>query len=283
MSNTSALTISYLEKQPLSAARALSDMETDDAAAFLQSIPTRYSAGTIAYMDVWSASIIIAKMDVSSAAAVLQALDYQMASAIFRMLDEEIRSPIIELLPFRLRRDLETFLSYPEDTVGANMTTAAVTLTGNQTVADALELLKRSHKAKSEVAFVLDSEKVLIGAATAAELLRESSSKTLVDVMDTNIVPLSARARLTTIALLDAWDDYPQLPVLSRKKLIVGVLSRKAAKQNRARNLLGHGTSSTSIAMAIASAFVTSALGLGQLLAEMDQPRQHAKRKGDPS
>ncbi len=283
MSSVSPLTLAFIEKRPSSVAQSLTAMETDDAAAFLETIPTRYAANTVSHMGAWSASGLLTRMNASASAAVLRELEYHTAAAILRMMAESDRLLLLDLLPKKLHRDLETSLSFPEDTVGAKMTTSIMVLNHDQTVADALAELKRSHRAKAEVVFVIDAARRLKGAVTAASLLHQSLASPLTEMMDTTVVPLSARARLGAIASLDAWDEYAQLPVLSRKKLVIGALSRKAAKQHGRTGAQVPGAPTSSIAVAIANAFFTSAIGLGQLLADVDQPLQPPKQQGGRS
>jgi len=195
MADASALTLSFLEKRPSSAAQTLASMDASDAAAFLEMVPSRYIVATLGHMSEWSASSVIKEMAPASAAAALREMDYPSATAILRLLDEDQQPKLLELLPEKLRRDLETSLSFPSDTVGAKMTTAIVTLTGEQTAAEAIGLLQKSVQAKADAVFVLDYDRKLRGVVSAAVLLKSRPAVELHNLMDASVNPLSARAR----------------------------------------------------------------------------------------
>jgi magnesium transporter len=277
-----ALTIAFIDKHPLSAARALSAMDPDDAAAFLETVPTRYAARVMARAGAWPCASIIARMQPADAAAALRELSYQDAAAILRLVQAERRAPILEEAPVKLRRDLELSLSFPEDTVGAHMTTDIAAMERGNTIADMRAQVRRAPGAEADLVYVVNAERRLLGAISAADLLRRSSESSLGDIMDTDIEPISARARLSSVADLEAWNQYAALPVVSRQKHLIGALSRKAAKSIDAARLAAADTLGPSIAAAMAEAFVVSVIGLAQLttqgapLAEGDAPREPA-------
>jgi len=283
MTNPSALTISFLEQRPSTAAQTLAEMDSNDAAAFLDSIPPRIAVRSFAHMNSWSASGLIKDMNAPSAAAVLQELDYPAAAAILRLVDEAERSALLKLLPEKLRRDLKTSLSFPDDTVGAQMTTAVLSLTKDETAAVAIALLRKSSSADPEPIFLVDEEKRLIGTVSPIGLLKSSASTLLIDIAERKIASLSARARVSSIARHSAWENQSYLPVLSRKKQLIGALSRAAVRELGRPQMLTEESDSVSIFAAMAGAFYESAVGLGRLVADVDQPKRSKKQRGNQS
>lgn len=268
MAERSALTLAFIEQKPLTAGRVLAAMEPDDAAAFLDPVPTRYTAIALSAMGAWPASSVIGRMEAASAAAALQGLAYQDAAAILRITPVEDRPQLLGALPGKLKRDFEMSLSFPEDTVGAHMTTAIMTLTRDHTIADAIDLVSRSPASTVEVVFIVDDEKKFIGAVSAPALLRSRKASVLGEVMDISVARISARSRLNTLVNLDAWDDYAELPVVSRQRHVIGALSRRTAHTAQGRRLSGRPAPQSSAALSLMEAFLASALGLSELLAD---------------
>ncbi len=281
MGDAAPLTIAFIEKRPLSAARTLAAMEPDDAAAFLETIPARFAANAFSHMGAWPASALLAKMGAASGGAALRELDYPNATAILRLMSEDRRAQLLTELPEKLQRDFETSLSFPEDTVGAQMTTAIVAMARDHTIADAITQIRQSRKPKTDVVFVIDKARKLAGAASPAALLCYPSKTKLGDIMDANVVSLSARARLSAVSALEAWDDYTQLAVVSRQKQVIGALSRKTAQRGADHYALTDAENPTSIAASIASAFFMSGIGLAQLLGDVDPLPHSSKREGE--
>ena len=53
----SGLSLAFIERKPVAAARALNAISVVEAAAFLQTIPTRYATRVVARTSAWSASL----------------------------------------------------------------------------------------------------------------------------------------------------------------------------------------------------------------------------------
>jgi magnesium transporter len=204
-------------------------------------------------------------MGVTSGAALVRDLSFAEASAILRQIEPGIRNQLLEELPRRLRRDFEMSLAFPTDTVGAHMTTAIATLSEDAKTADALELIKQMERDHTDVILVLNDKHKLVGAVTVTSLLRHPTHIPLVDQLDTSCVTLSAYARLDAVAGLDAWDDYNQLPVVSRRGEVIGTVSRKAVTRSHLRE---HASDSRapSLVESMVDAFAASAAGLAELL-----------------
>jgi magnesium transporter len=281
MASSTPLTIAYIEKRPLSAARALDTMDPGDAAAFLETIPTRFAARALSRMGTSPASSLLIRMNATGAAAALKELGYQDAAAILRLTPAEARPALLDELPEKLRRDFEASLSFPEDTVGANMTTAIMTLSSNHTIADALAQIRRSPRMDADTVFVIDDSRMLAGAVTAAQLLRYPENSALGGLMDTNAVSLSARARLSSVTDLEAWDECSFLPVISRQKQVIGALSRRTMRQAAEYRPPRDGVERTSIVVSLAEAYFASAVALSQLLAGVDPGPLSSKIPGD--
>ncbi len=277
MLKSAPLTIAFIENRPLAAARALAGLDPADAGALLEVIPARIAAHALTNVGEWPASLIIVCMDAASGAAALRELPYAQAAAMLRLIPPEPRDRLLDQTSEALRRDFETSLSFPEDTVGAHMTTGVITLTSDHTVSEAADLIRRSPDTATDVVFIVEDGRTMVGAVSVGMLLRSPGSITLGAVMDPNVPMLSARARLATIDDLDAWDERMVLPVMSRRKQIIGALSReharKAAEDGRSKPM----GAPSSILGAMAEAFAISASGVGEMLAGVGAPTRPRK------
>lgn len=279
MPDTPDLTMAFIKKRPESAGRVLAAMRPAVAAAFLQSIPTRFAVEAVAHMNPRPASVLVTKMGVTSGAALVRDLSFAEASAILRQIDPAVRNQLLEELPRRLRRDFEMSLAFPTDTVGAHMTTAIVTLSENDKTSDALELIKQMEGDHADVILVVNDKHKLVGAVTVTKLLRHPTHIPLADQLDTSCVTLSAHARLDTVASLDAWDDYNQLPVVSRRGEVIGTLSRKILSRPHLLEHEDQDSRMPSLAESMMDAFAASTAGLFDLLTPASE---RSGSPGDP-
>ncbi len=266
MAKNLPLTLAFLNKKPLAAGRELASMDAKDAAVFLDTIPARIAAPTLAAMGAWSASRVLSKMSETSAATILGIIDYMHAAAILRNFTVSDRKKVFSDLPKKLRRDFETSLAYPDSTVGANMTTAFMVLSEQHIVDDAIDLMQHPATISHEVILIVDADRKLAGAVTAASLLRHAGNTELGRIMDSEIESLSARARLSTIDAVPGWSHYTALPVVSRQKHVIGLLLRKAVTDVHRRHKPSGPRPTPSIPISMFDAFTASAVGLTQAL-----------------
>lgn len=279
MLKSAPLTIAFIDKRPVAAARALAGLPPADAAAFLDAIPSRVAARALLHLSAWPASLVVAAMAPVSAAAALGGLPYPEATAILRLLAADRREALLAQTSAALRRDYQTSLSFPDDTVGAHMTTAITTLSPDNTAEDAADLFKRAPDATTDMVFIVDESRKLLGVVPATAILRDRGGGPLGAIMDRAVTTVSARARVETVVDLPAWDDRALLPVVSRRKQIIGALSHIAARKASTRDHPTLDVENTSILGAIAEAFVFSASGLGAMLADVEEPRARPRAR----
>lgn len=284
MSKVSPLTIELIEKHPNTALKVLAALNPSDAAAFLETLPTRHAMSLMSNISAWSASTLISEMTPVSGAAILSELDYQTTASIMRVMQVADRGPFLSALPNKLNRDLVSTLTYPEDSVGANMSTNIVVMAADQTVADAFAELRQIKRTKTGVVFVVDDSRIILGIANADELLRRPNESRLSEVIDTSVVPISARARLSTVKSLPAWDDYAHLPVVNRQKILIGALARRTFRQPIVQTSPDPTeTQAPTILTSVASAFFNSSVGLAQVLIDFEVKSEAAIDKPSPS
>ena len=135
-----ALTLGFIRRRPASAARVLASLPPTDAAAFLAAIPARIAALAMGQMNPWPAAQILQQEEAMDGAALIRELEYAVAAKILRLVPPQQRRPLLGELSRRLRRSFELSLSFPADSVGANMTTDIAMVTQADSPAEALEL-----------------------------------------------------------------------------------------------------------------------------------------------
>lgn len=266
MASAPALSLAFIDRRPGAAARALSVMDIDDAAAFVEDIPVRYVARLLARMSAWTAAGIVSRLSPAAASAALKGMHYQRAAAVLRLMEPSHRTPVLLAMPTRLQRDFHTSLAFPADTVGAYMTTRILTQPGDHTVADARDQIRRARQVEDSGVVVVDDAHRLLGVVPLISLLRERGNVALRDLMDTELQPLSARSRLSSVVTLEPWDQFASLPVVSRGKQVIGILSRKTLREAVATNATAVASAGNALPIALAATLGEVIGGLVRLL-----------------
>ena len=275
MFNPPEVTIGFIKRRPASAARALATLAPEDAAAFLDAIPTRFACSAVSRMNPWPASLIVSALESATAAALLRELEFAHAARILRLVSPAARRAPLAELPQRLRRSFELSLSFPADSVGANMTTDIALLTPAEGLADAQDLVRRAPRHTLELLFVTDAQHRYRGVLHAVDLLRHAGHFSLDDLMDADCPAVPAQARVDRIAGLEAWDDFSLLPVVSRSGELIGALPRKAVR--RGESLAGSGAGIPSLGGSLLDAMAVSVTGLAALLTHASPAITHRK------
>lgn len=231
MANPSGLTMAFLQRQPLAAARAIEDIDSDDGAAFLSTVPARVSAPVVAAMAPWNAARCVERFDPEQAGGVIRAMPYQDGTTVLRLIAKDRAGAILEQVPKRLARDFMNSLNYPKGSVGAWMDHGVPAFTAERSVADALKSLRRGGARTLHHVFVVDAGRYFVGEVDLARLLHAAAETPLGEIMDVGARPLSNRATLASVADLPQWDEYSMLPVIGRRKQLLGGLTRTALRR----------------------------------------------------
>lgn len=267
-----SLILSFIDRRPDAAARALTAMEAAKARALLADIPARHASRVVARMGPWLACERLMGMEAERLAAVLRGLPYQGAAGLLRLMPADVTETVLREMPRPVRRELRATLHYPTDTVGAHMTPAMLSQTAEQTVADAREQVRQATQVEARCVVVLDDQRRLAGLVDPVLLLRHSGRTTLGEIMDSDVTPVSARARISGVRQLEAWNRYRSLPVASRRNNIIGMLSFAAVGEALSGGAGQAGRPGDALPVALADAFVGYLGGLLRLAAGDEFP-----------
>jgi len=219
------LSLAFIDHNPPAAARALSTLSVVDAAAYLASIPARYSVRSLSCMSTWSAARLIQAMPGASAGAILRALPYLRSAAILRLVPPADRGSLLESLPRGLRKDFKITMSYPSDTVGGQMATDMVIAEPNHTAADIRHVLQETERFHGDSVFIVDDRRKYLGSIDVCSLFRLADSTKMNDTPLNRVEPLLARQSLESAGDSDRWQECHYLPVVGRAQHLIGVLA----------------------------------------------------------
>ena len=225
MNSRSQLTLAFLQSRPESAAPVLAELDPADAAAFLDSIPGRLAAPVLAKMTPWSAARCLELIAPGRAAGALQRMPYLDATSLLRLIAEDRFEIVLAEMRDAVANDFRNSLKYPKGTVGAWMDYTVPTFDADTAAADALKFAKRRRNRVDSHIFV-DQEGAFAGAVGIGDLLRSDGKAPLAEIMDRSVRPLSNRAMLSSVSSLPDWDRYSMLPVVGRRRNVLGGLTR---------------------------------------------------------
>jgi Mg/Co/Ni transporter MgtE len=270
MSKQLSLTLSYLEHDPRAAAQVLQNFRVEEAASFFETVPARYSALVINHMIPWGAAHCIELLSPDRAAAILKNTSVFESVGLLRMVDSQKYESIFEHLPVIFAKRLRNALKYPTGQVGAWIDPTIPILSEQDSVQNALNLLRES--ASANHVFVESSENgEYIGVITVKNLLRSNIYLKLSQLPIKEIEPISTRASLSSLSLDSRWDHFLYLPVVSRKGNIIGGISRGVLRNHvHLQSESNEDNSKTLLGNLLGAIFITTA-GIVKLIFENEK------------
>ena len=266
MTEAPTLTMAYLDMAPGSAAEVLQEQPIEEAAALLETVPTRLAASVVNRMIPWSAARCLEQLSPSRAAAILRRMAFNDSVSLFRLINPSHREIIFVELSGVYAQRLSNSLKYPLSQVGAWMDANVPVLRTCDSVRDALRLLVESPVTVSHIFLELDSSQKFVGVLAVKELVRSDLAASLTQLSMTHIVPVSNRATLTSLAFDTRWDEHLFLPVTGRRGTILGGLSRSALRKGTHQQPSQAATSAPSSVAQLLWAFAATVTGLTNLL-----------------
>jgi Mg/Co/Ni transporter MgtE len=231
MSNKSELTLTFLDRLPSAAARALQELPQTEASAFMDTVPTRIAAPVVAEMIPYNAARLLESITTPRAAMILRQLGFSDTVGLIRLVQTTDRDRVLAELPTKLAARLSAALRYPPHQVGAWIDPEIATLAGNDSVADALRVLSTTQNA-SHVFVEEPGHGPYIGTITVVDVLRASPDSPLSTLGISKTPAVSNRASITSIAFDERWDTFIFLPVVGRRGNLLGGLSRLSLRES---------------------------------------------------
>ncbi len=146
---------------------------------------------------------------------------------LYNALTEQQRVAVMPALAQIEREDIRRLAAYPEEQVGAVMTSDYATLSPELTATAAIEELRRIAPDAETIyqSFVIDAERHLIGAVSLKELILASSQACVSELMKPSPVCIAAGAPREEAVQLISKYDLIALPVVNGSGMLVGIVT----------------------------------------------------------
>ena len=202
----------------------LSDMET---IKMFRMLPKDAAADVFAYLSRDTQEDIINAIHDYEISEIIDELFLDDAVDFIEEMPAGVVKRVLSNLPYDKRNIINTFLNYPEDSVGSIMTIEYVDLKEYLTVAETFEKIRREGVDKETIytCYVIDAQRRLLGALSAKDLLLSSPDKKIGDIMQRDI--LFAKTGDNVESLANDFRRYGLLamPVVDNEQRLVGIVT----------------------------------------------------------
>jgi magnesium transporter len=187
-----------------------------EAEDFLLSLPARDQAELILAMRPPERRFWMRPLPLDDAADVIQAAP------------EEEREGLLALLDDSARKEVVALLAYAEDEAGGLMNPHYARLRPDMSVDEAITYLRRQARERLETiyyVYVLDPEQRLLGVVTFRELFSAPPSKTVRDIMHTDVVVAHEEMDQEALSRLFQEHNFLAIPVIDDERHVKGIVT----------------------------------------------------------
>ncbi|OCL27528.1 magnesium transporter [Orenia metallireducens] len=219
---------SWLETiHPIDLAETITDLNDDELLQFYKRVDTElmaevleqaeddFQARFLRLLDIKDIISIFNYMATDDITDIIGNLTFAESKKILNMMKEEDSGAIRKLL------------GYDEESAGGLMTTEFIALKESLTTIEALTKIKRISPTTEVIRsiFVLDDSKKLVGVADLRDILVAKEETLLRDIANTNVISVTPDIDQEEVALLVAKYDLTAIPVISRKGIMLGIIT----------------------------------------------------------
>jgi magnesium transporter len=219
----------FVARYPADAAQALQDLDVESAADALAGSRPFETATVLARLGPDTASRIARRLPPDVGKRVVTEADPGLATALLRRLEsDDDRAALLNSLPSARRRELETFLTYPENSAGSLMDPLAPVFRADARAGDVADALHESRRFRDEVVMVVDDEGRLLGTLATVKALLAEPDVRLAALGPQRSPSVQAFAPREDVAELIEHQRLTAIPVVDIDDRPVGVLSQRA-------------------------------------------------------
>jgi magnesium transporter len=219
----------FVARHPADAARTIHDLDVDAAADLLATSRPSETAMVLARLGPDMASRLVRRLPADVGRRVLAEADPGVATALLRRLEtDDDRAAVLHSLPAARRRELETFLAYPENSAGSLMDPQAPVFRADARAGDVADALHELRRFRDEVVMVVDDEGRLLGTLATVKALLAEPDVRLAALGPQRSPSVQAFAPREDVAELIEHQRMTAIPVVGIDERPVGVLSQRA-------------------------------------------------------
>jgi len=163
---------------------------------------------------------------VKEIAPIIEEMESDDAAEMIRMLPDDITGELLKMMGKDEMSEVETLLTYEDDTAGAIMNTSFFALHEDMTVKEATKTLHQAEDVEMVFyLYVVDSEEKLSGVISLRQLILNTPEKKLSDIMSREVIKVQTDVDQEDVAKMVERYDLLALPVVDENFVLCGIIT----------------------------------------------------------
>lgn len=230
----------YMERREyLRLRKELCEMNEVDVAAFLEQLPAEEAAIVFRMLPKDLASDVFAEFESDTQHHLVSTMtDNELYDIVNDLAVDDAVDMLEEMPAFvvqrvlkaadpAMRKTINQFMKYPEDSAGSIMTPEFVGLKEAMTTSQAIEFIRKNGEDSETIytCYVMDAKRVLQGVVSVRSLLISSDDEVVADLMEKNVISVTTDTDQEEAANLLKKYDFMSLPVVDKENRLVGIIT----------------------------------------------------------
>ncbi|MEI2368141.1 MULTISPECIES: magnesium transporter [Niallia] len=219
----------FLDLHPYDQASFFKEMEIEERAQVFEYLAPSEIAEMFEnlQMDNWEYQALFAKLLPDYVAETLANMSVDDAVDILNVLDKEQVESYLAIMDQPTTARLKALMHYEESTAGSIMTVDYISLSAEQTVASAMEILKREAPNAETIyyIYVVNEQKQLVGVVSLRSLIVSDNQTLIKEIMNDRIYSVSVSEDQEEVARKMQDYDFLALPVVDFQKRLLGIIT----------------------------------------------------------
>ena len=216
-----------VEMNEVDIAQALEGLEPAKMILAFRVLPKDISASVFSYFPSDAQQVIIQGITDKEVAAIIEDLYLDDAVDFLEELPANVVTRLLRNTTETTRNLINQFLIYPDDSAGTIMTIEYIKFRPDQTVREAMGILRRTGVNKEMIytCYVIDEHRKLIGHVELKELLFGDENEFISELMDGNVIGVKTLDEQEFVADTARKYDLLVVPVVDNEGRMVGIIT----------------------------------------------------------
>lgn len=208
-------------------AQLFEEIDKRQMVKFFRILPKDIAADVFSYMPTEHQAYIIESITDFEIRHIVDDLFFDDTVDLIEEMPAVVVKKVLKNTDEHMRKLINQFLNYPEESAGSIMTIEFVDLKKEMTVKQAVDHIKKTgiDKETIDTCYVIDSNRKLEGIVSIRRLILSDDNQLVEDIMDTDIIYIHTYDDQEKIAMLFKKYDLTTMPVVDNEIRLVGIIT----------------------------------------------------------